>query len=484
MVCEETTPRRQRKSWVIPRTEDRVSVKTVLHAAFHDTSLVLSEASTPRKLDSRDCEEQEPQRRNTPRGVAWDVSIRDSCSSRPDTSVVSSCKQERKRSQMHHRRNNRAPQMDNRSSTRTLPVTNGGGGGGGVRRNGVIASTMKPEDTIAKLKALRPKQHQDVHRNTESKTTNYEQYTNTRSKGSVAKDSLKRIMSGSRARNKVLKSRSETFTQTIELLNTSSSMFRRAKDPEEGLESTRHPEEICVIEVQQAAFDRWEKAVLVARQALEEAMEAEKVLSFAAEFEHMKESLESSQEDWDVGVDKYLNLYRTLQSEYPETAPIKPSRIQRHKRRTSLVLGRIKHRETAKSTVSARSDGGSTAELNNSSERKESSIPSRSQDVSTEAQFNVNVTRLLGRRFAHAAECWFLRLINRLVGTDFQPSVYCREDCYFLMESLRKVQNWLLHAKGRSRIDRNEGLLIKLRETIIQWSSKMIRLPPAKTVVH
>lgn len=469
MRCEDT-PRRTRKAWVIPRNEDRVSVKTVLHASFHDSSLVLSEASTPRKLDSRDCED--TRKRSTHQGVAWDVSIEDSCNSRPDPSVVSSSlctRPGRKRSQMRHSRQ-RVVSLDPRS----LPQMSG------VRKNGVVSSTLKPEETIAKLRALRPKRGVTGTHSTESKTSET-CTTNTRSKSAVAKDRLKRIMCKSRTKTKVLKTRGETFTQTLDQLSSSSTLFRRALDPEEGLDSSRHPEEVCVIEVQQAAFDRWEKAISVARQALEEAMEAEKVLSFAADFDQMKESLESSNEDWDVGVEKYLNLYRSLQNEYPETVPIKPSRIRRHRRRSGQNLG-----QDSLSSTSTKSDGSvtrRTTELNNG-ERRRSSIPSRSQGSSNHVHFDPSVTRMLGRRFAHAAECWFLRLINRLIGTEFQPSVYCREDCYFLMESLRKVQNWLLHGKGRSRIIRNEGLLIKLRETIIQWSSKMIRLPSAKTVVH
>lgn len=456
------TPRRQRRGWNLPRNEERVSLKAVLHSSIQDTSIVISEASTPRKHESEDLK-----RYTKPRGVAWDVSMADYCNERPDPSLVSSLNDGRKRTQMRHG-HSRVQDLD----LGTADVT-------GVRRNAVSESGSNAEDSIAKLRALRPKRSTvgSGVRNSDTKSNaSTEQGTNvatSRSKGAVARDSLKRIMSGTRARQKLVKSRKESFAHTIDLLSSSNSVFHRAEDLEEDA-TPRQPEELCVIEVQQAAFDRWEKAISVARQALEEAMEAERVLNFAAEFEQLKGTLETRTEDWDLGVDSFLTLYRSLQEEYPETAPIKPSRIQRHRRRGSM--------SSNGSTSGASLSSG--AQLNNNrrvqGKQHRSSIPSRSQDTSSDP----NVMRALGRRFAHAAECWFLRLVNHLVGTDFHPSVYCREDCYSLMSSLKKVQNWLLHAKGRSRVDRNEALLSKLRETIIQWSSKMIRLPPGKTIMH
>eukprot|EP00210_Caulerpa_lentillifera_P005311 g5074.t1 len=456
------TPRRQRRGWNIPRDEDRVSVKTALHSSVAETSIVISEASTPRKRESRESEAH--QRTRNPRGVAWNVSMEDQQYSRPDPSVTSSLNDGRKRSQVRSSRS-RVPDLEPRNINET-----------GVRQNAVFESVpSSSSDAIAQLNALRPKCVTNGVRISDSKSTQSEPWstTATKSKGTVAKDSLKRILSGTRTRYKSLKSRTQNFAQTIELLSSSNSVFQRASDPDE-LAPECHPEEVCVIEVQQAAYDRWEKAVSIARQALEEAMEAEKILSFAAEFEQLKGSVESRTADWDVGVDRYLKLYRALQEEYPETAPIQPSRIQRHKRRDNT--------RTPAAAAAAASVSGTTLNNRVRLSHSRSSIPLRSRDTSSST--DPNVIRLLGRRFAHAAECWFLRVINHLVGADFQPSVYCREDCYSLMESLRKVQNWLVQAKGRSRVDRNEALLTKLRETIIQWSSKMIRLPPAKTVGH
>ena len=459
-VCEmgfEPTPRRSRRTW---GQATAVSVRDALLSSGRDLSIVSEVNSVEEQLSPTSVGQEEsltdpPRKCETP-SIAWELPTRDFCRQKPDTKVVSS---------LSKRRNNQPRSKRNKKSVTEKSDLRGS-------RRGWTATTT--HENNGRLTGIRSR----VRGAPDSATVKSK-------KTSQVKHDVKKLLSTSRARQRVLKSRTEDFGKTIRVLDAKCATFRRLPGPEEAVHVDE--EEACIIEVQRAAYDRWEKAVECAKQALEEVIEAEKVLGFAAEFDHLKGLMDTHGSDWDVGIDKYIDLYKNLQTEYPETAPIRRSKIVRRQPFSRSSEKKVPSRPSSPSRPSrdaplpVRAHQRSRSSEDRTGRRSLSAIPSCLASDATAPRFDPNYILALGQRFAHSAEKWFLKLIHKLVGLEVEHSVYCREDCYRLMESLSKLQNWLLTAKGTTRMDRHDVLLNRLRDTVIRWSSQMFELPLAKT---
>lgn len=440
-----TTPRRSRRSW---DTAAPVSVRDALLNSGRDLSIVSEVSShddpTPRK---EGYEEEEAQHRRTP-GVAWQVPVEDLQYQKPDPNVVSTLP---KRSKNHSRSRRVAPEADN---TTKRP-----------NRRSWGQSNPPSQENVERLTGIR------------SRVRGAQEVAGKAKLAEKAKHDVKKLLSTSRARQKVLKTRNEDFSKTIHLLESKCSIFHRPAVANETIHASG--EEACIKEVQRAAYDRWEKAVQCAKEALEEVIEAEKVLGFGAEFDALKGLMETHGQEWDVAIDKYIDLYKNLQTEYPQTTPIRRSKIIR-KQPVSKDKKAAKPPRPEKPPSMMHEHTPSDEQIPLSCTT--SCIPKSGEPTTNTQRFDPNYVITLGRRFAHSAEMWFLKLIHKMVGIEFAHSVYCREDCYRLMENFSKLQNWLLNAKG-TRMDRREVLLSRLRDTVIRWSSQMFELPLAKTSV-
>lgn len=433
------TPRRSRRAW---DTATPVSVRDALMSSVRELSIV-SEASSFGDQPQEPLEDATHHRR-TP-SVAWELPVEDFRPQKPDSKVVSTLR--KGNAERPKREKSDAEVTTARKPRRTW---------------------ANPPDQPERLTGIRARVRGASDNAVKAK------------KAAMAKHDAKKLLSTSRARQKVIKSRAEDFQKTIRLLEAKSSVFRRSQSPEEFVNISE--EEACIMEVQRASFDRWEKAVECAKMAMEEVIEAEKVMGFAAEFDQLKGMMDTHGKEWDVGIDKYIDLYKNLQTAYPETAPIRRSKI--HRRQS------FPHPNNKKPTPKPRPEVAPfpTRPCDRCPDEKlkavrASNIPSGTGRNSSSQRFDPSYILSLGRRFAHSAETWFLKLIHSMVGIEVGQSVYCREDCYRLMESLSKLQNWLMTAKGTTRIDRHEVLKNRLRDTIIRWSAHMFELPLARTSV-